>query len=101
VSLKPGMLAKRHLSSQFTVDGSLYYYAPNKGGPIAFAVLFAASGFVHFYQTMRYRSFRTTALMPWAALLLTAGFILREIGAFNYSNVDLFIAENVLIMSGP
>lgn len=39
--------------------------------------------------------------MPWAALLLTAGFILREVGAFNMSNLDVFIAENVLIMSGP
>lgn len=83
------------------MEGSLYYYAPNKGAPVVFAILFTASGFYHFYQTMRYRSFRTTALMPWAALLLTAGFILREVGAFNMSNLDVFIAENVLIMSGP
>jgi len=39
--------------------------------------------------------------MPWAALLLTAGFILREIGAFNYGNIDILIANSVLIMSGP
>jgi hypothetical protein len=39
--------------------------------------------------------------MPWAALLLTAGFILREIGAFNYGNVPILIAQSVLIMSGP
>jgi hypothetical protein len=39
--------------------------------------------------------------MPWAALLLTTGFILREIGAFDYSNIPLFIAESVMIMSGP
>lgn len=39
--------------------------------------------------------------MPWAALLLTAGFALREVGAFNYTNVDILIANTVLIMSGP
>ncbi|KAF2432161.1 hypothetical protein EJ08DRAFT_695615 [Tothia fuscella] len=82
-------------------DGSLYYYAPNKAAPIVFAIFFTGSGLFHFYQTMRYRSFRTTALMPWAALLLTAGFVLREVGAFNYGNVDILIANTVLIMSGP
>jgi hypothetical protein len=43
--------------------------------------------------------------MPWAALLLTTGFILREVGAYNYfysnQNLDILIAMNVLIMSGP
>lgn len=33
-------------------DGSLWYYAPNKGAPIAFAVLFAISGIIHIYQLM-------------------------------------------------
>lgn len=37
--------------------------------------------------------------MPWAALLLTAGFVLREINAFDYDNIPLFIAEAVLIVS--
>jgi hypothetical protein len=32
--------------------GSLWFYAPNKGAPIAFAILFAISGAVHFYQTL-------------------------------------------------
>lgn len=43
--------------------------------------------------------------MPWAALLLAVGFALREVGAFNYiysnRNLDIFIAESVMIMSGP
>lgn len=43
--------------------------------------------------------------MPWAALLLTVGFALREVGSFNYiysnRNLDIFIAESVMIMSGP
>jgi hypothetical protein len=39
--------------------------------------------------------------MPWAAFLLTTGFILREIGTFHDDNIPIFIAEAVLIMSGP
>ena len=33
-------------------EGSLWFYAPNKGAPIAFAILFAISGAIHLYQTM-------------------------------------------------
>lgn len=33
-------------------EGSLWFYAPNKGAPIAFAILFAVSGAIHLYQTM-------------------------------------------------
>jgi len=51
--------------------------------------------------TSRYKLWKTTGLMPWAALLLTAGFVLREVSAFNYNDVDIFIATTVLIMSGP
>ena len=39
--------------------------------------------------------------MPWAALILTTGFALREYGAFHYDNLDILIANTVLIMSGP
>lgn len=83
------------------VDGSLYYYAPNKVAPIVFSALFCLSGLLHFYQTWKYRLWTTTGLMPWAALLLTTGFALREVGAFHYSNVDILISNTVLIMSGP
>lgn len=33
------------------VDGSYYFYAPNKAAPIFFAVAFAASGILHFWQS--------------------------------------------------
>jgi hypothetical protein len=43
--------------------------------------------------------------MPWAALLLTTGFALREVAAYRYlysdKNLDILIAQSVLIMSGP
>jgi RTA1 like protein len=83
------------------VPGSLYYYAPNKGGPAAFAVLFFISGVIHFCQTWRYRSWTFTGIMPWASILLTSGFALREYGAYHYTNLNILIAESVLIMSGP
>jgi RTA1 like protein len=39
--------------------------------------------------------------MPWASIILTAGFALREYGAYHYDNLDILIANLVLIMSGP
>jgi hypothetical protein len=39
--------------------------------------------------------------MPWGALILTAGFALRAYGAHHYDNLDILIANTVLIMSGP
>lgn len=32
--------------------GSFWYYAPNKGAPITFAILFTASGIMHGYQCL-------------------------------------------------
>ncbi|KAJ5723453.1 RTA-like protein [Penicillium malachiteum] len=63
-------------------EGSLWFYAPNKGAPIAFAILFAISGVVHLYQTIKYKSWKVTCLLPWSALLFTGGFIARAIAAF-------------------
>jgi hypothetical protein len=31
-------------------EGTYWVYAPNKGAPIVFAILFAASGIIHGYQ---------------------------------------------------
>ncbi|OKP13883.1 hypothetical protein PENSUB_458 [Penicillium subrubescens] len=43
-----------------------------------------------------------TGLLPWSALLFTAGFIMRTIGAFGqWGNVGVFIASNVLLLVGP
>jgi hypothetical protein len=48
-----------------------------------------------------YKSWRVTLLIPWGALLMVAGFIMREIGAFNIDNLGLLIASIVLLLSGP
>ncbi|KAJ6018804.1 hypothetical protein N7499_010015 [Penicillium canescens] len=83
-------------------EGSLWFYAPNKGAAIAFAILFAISGGVHGYQCFKYKSWKVTGLLPWSALLFTAGFIMRTIGAFGqWENVGIFIASTVLLLAGP
>ncbi|KAL4921922.1 RTA1 like protein-domain-containing protein [Aspergillus aurantiobrunneus] len=83
-------------------EGSIWYYAPNKGLPIAFAILFAASGIIHGYQSQKYRSWTVTGLLPWSALLFTTGFILRTLGAFGeWDNVPVYIASTVFLLAGP
>ncbi|RAL64608.1 hypothetical protein DID88_001641 [Monilinia fructigena] len=49
----------------------------------------------------RYKCWKVTGLLPWSALIYVAGFILREIGAFNYSNLDIYIASIVLLYAAP
>ena len=49
----------------------------------------------------RYKSFKATFLLVWAPTLFVAGFILREVCAYHYSNVNLFIAETVLLLLAP
>ncbi|ORX36958.1 RTA1 like protein-domain-containing protein [Kockovaella imperatae] len=82
-------------------EGSLFWYSPNQGAPIAFAVLFFCSGLVHLYECIRFKSFKVTFLLVWAPILFTTGFTLRAICAWNYDNTSLFIAENVLLLLAP
>ena len=49
----------------------------------------------------RYKSWRVTMFIPWGALLMTIGFIMREVGAFDIENLGILIASIVLLMSGP
>ncbi|RDH33913.1 RTA1 like protein-domain-containing protein [Aspergillus welwitschiae] len=83
-------------------EGSLWYYAPSQGAPISFAIMFAVSGMVHIYQCCQYKSWKVTGLLPWSALLFTAGFITRTIGAFGqWGNVGIYIASTVLLLAAP
>lgn len=52
-------------------------------------------------STRKHKSWRITLLLPWAALLMIAGFSLRLAGAYHTSNLPDLIASTVLIMSGP
>ncbi|KAK3906252.1 protein RTA1 [Staphylotrichum tortipilum] len=83
------------------VPGSVYFYAPNKGAPVFFAFAFAVSGGFHTYQCIHYKSWRLTGLHVFCALLFTAGFIVREIGAFDYQNLEKYIVSTCLIYSAP
>ncbi|KAK0369931.1 RTA1 domain-containing protein, partial [Colletotrichum limetticola] len=83
------------------VDGSYYFYAPNKAAPIFFAVAFAASGTLHFWQSYHYRFFKVTALFSFCCLLFTAGFAVRSYGAWHYDDLNIFIASVCLIYAAP
>ncbi|GAB1317235.1 hypothetical protein MFIFM68171_07445 [Madurella fahalii] len=83
------------------VPGSVYFYAPNKGAPVFFAVAFAASGAYHIYQCVHYQSWRLTGLYVFCALLFTVGFVVREIGAFDYEHLIKYIVSICLIYAAP
>ncbi|OJD31920.1 rta1 domain protein [Diplodia corticola] len=82
-------------------QGSLWYYAPSKAAPVVFIILFLVSGLVHLYQCFRYKSWRITLFLPWAALIMSAGFATRLAGAYHFDNLSFVIASTVLVMSGP
>jgi hypothetical protein len=48
-----------------------------------------------------YKSWRVTLLIPGGALLMVAGFIMREVGAFDVDNLGILIASIVLLLTGP
>jgi hypothetical protein len=95
------------------VPGSLWLYAPVRGPSIGFAILFLISGILHVWQNnVKHRSFRIGFLLPWAAALFVAGFVLREYGAWDdhylfisyaqsNSNLGIFIASTVLLFCAP
>ncbi|RDW78244.1 hypothetical protein BP5796_06096 [Coleophoma crateriformis] len=83
------------------VDGSLWFYAPNKVAPIIWALLFSGSCILHIYQCVHYKCWKVTGIFPWAALIFVAGYILREVGAFNYSDLKVYIASLVMLYAAP
>ena len=84
------------------VPGSLYIYAPNKGAPIALAILFCISGLLHLWQNnLKFRSWKIGLLLPWAATVFVAGFATREYGAYHMDNLGVFIASTVMLFVAP
>lgn len=79
-----------------------YIYKPVHGASAVFAVLFTVSGIAHIWQNnLKYRSFRIGFLLPWASLIFTAGFVLREYGTYHTDNLNIFIASTVLLFVAP
>ncbi|KAK8015896.1 hypothetical protein PG991_008784 [Apiospora marii] len=83
------------------VDGSPWFYAPNKGAPIFFAVAFFASGCCHLWQTIRYKCWRLTGLYVICSFIFVAGFIVRELGAFDYTDLIKYIVSICLVYAAP
>lgn len=60
------------------------------------------------FSTSRYKSWGLIGLHPFVAVLFTAGYVLREAGAFNYKydpynkeSVIIYITNQVLVYIGP
>lgn len=66
-----------------------------------FAVFFFASLLFHIWQCIHYKSWRLTGLYVFSCTLFTAGFITREVGAFNFENVAIYITTVVLVYAAP
>ncbi|KAK5129267.1 hypothetical protein LTR08_003646 [Meristemomyces frigidus] len=81
--------------------GSFYYYAPNQGAPVFFAVAFAASGIFHTWQCIHYKCSNVVSLHPIVCLTFAIGFAMREYGAFQDDNLGAFIGSTVLIYASP
>ncbi|KAI1297054.1 putative RTA1 domain protein [Xylaria venustula] len=75
------------------IPGSLYIYAPNKAAPIIFVVAYGLSAIGHIWQCYCYKSWKLVGLHALCAVLFTAGYALREYGAYNY----IYTGNNVLI----
>ncbi|KAG9519271.1 putative RTA1 domain protein, partial [Aureobasidium melanogenum] len=84
---------------------SLYVYAPNKVAPVLFTILYGISAVGHIWQCARYRAWRMIGLQPMCAVFYTAGYALREYGAFDYlystTNLNVYIISQVLIYICP
>ena len=93
----------RALPSSPDITDSYYLYSPTKGISIAFAVLFFISGILHIYQNnIKYHSWKIGFLLPWAAALFVAGFVLREYNVRGHlDNLEVFIASAVLLFAAP
>ncbi|KAH8179516.1 RTA1 like protein [Sarocladium implicatum] len=83
------------------VEGSYYFYAPNKGAAIFFTIGFLITGVAHAWQTTRYKCWILTPLFPFCCLLFTAGFAVRVYGAFHYDNLNIFIASVCITYASP
>ncbi|KAE8153108.1 RTA1 like protein-domain-containing protein [Aspergillus avenaceus] len=86
-------------------DESIYVYTPNKVAPVVFTIAFAASGLIHFWQCYHYKCFKLMILHLLCCAMFTAGFALRESGAFHHSysqpDLNIYIASTSLIYMSP
>ena len=87
-----------------TVEGdwSLYPYEPVKALPILFAVGFLTCGSIIVYQCVtRYGLKRYTWTMSFTSVVWTTGFGCRMASIYKDQNIDIFVAQYVLLFLGP
>ena len=81
---------------------SLYPYHPVKALPILFAVGFLTCGSIMFYQCVsRYGYKRYTVTMTFTCVVWIAGFVCRKVSIYNDQNLEIFVAQYVLLFLGP
>ncbi|KAI9703065.1 MAG: hypothetical protein M1820_005937 [Bogoriella megaspora] len=83
------------------VENSVWFYDPNKAAPILFIILFFLTATLHTYQTLRYRAWSTTLLVPLAGYIFLSGLCVRLAGAYNPTSLGIVIASTVLVLTGP
>lgn len=80
---------------------SLWGFYPSKVAPALFAALYFVTGVAHSWQTIRYRSWNMTILLPLGCFVATAGYATREAGAFQPDSIGILLASTVLTLSAP
>ena len=80
----------------------LYPYGPNQALPIVFAAIVSILAVIHFYQAFsRYKWYHFGTVLAWSSIVWISGLVCRAISVNLTDNVDLFIAQYVLILAGP
>lgn len=81
---------------------SLFPYKPVKALPMLFAVIFLTCSAVMIYQCIaKYAWKRYTFTMCFTCAVWAAGFGCRMVSIYKDENVDIFIAQYVLLFLGP
>ena len=89
------------MSNGEPVPGSLYFYAPVKWAPPIFAWFFLVAACIHLWQCIHYKAFKITGLHPCCAILFAVGFALRSYNAWDFDNVNTYIASTMFIYFAP
>jgi len=56
---------------------------------------------IEFLPCRHFKSWKLTGIFPFCAILFTAGFIVRVIGAYHYDNLIIYIVSICLVYAAP
>ncbi|KAK4118651.1 hypothetical protein N657DRAFT_628107 [Parathielavia appendiculata] len=83
------------------VPNSVYFYVPNKGAPIFFAVAFAVAGLCSLWQSIHYKLYKLAGLLPLCCAFLIAAYATRSYGALHYEDAQVYTASTMLLYMAP